>query len=183
MVVVQEFDQQVVDILHRGGLAVIRTDTLYGVVAAAKNQAAVAKVFAAKGRDADKAPIVLVASPRDMFDPLSAEQQAFADTVWPGKVSVIFDAPQAPDWLRHADGSLAYRVPPDSSLRALLKITGPLIAPSANPQGQPPAATAQQAIDYFGDSIDIYVDGGEVGEASPSRLLRFHADGTVEQLR
>lgn len=75
-------------------------------------------------------------------------------------------------------------MPADEGLRELLRQTGPLIAPSANPEGAPPARTISEAEAYFGDGVDIYVDGGEVPlDINPSRLLRLHKDGSKEWLR
>ena len=63
----------------------------------------------------------------------------------------------------------------------LLK-TGPLIAPSANPEDLPPAQNILQAKKYFGDSVNVYVDGGEImGKAS--RIIKLHKDGTTNILR
>jgi len=64
-----------------------------------------------------------------------------------------------------------------------LKTTGPLIAPSANPEGQTPASTINDAVAYFGDAVDFYVDGGTVTNNEPSKLIRFLKNGAVEVLR
>ncbi|TSC68333.1 MAG: tRNA threonylcarbamoyladenosine biosynthesis protein [Parcubacteria group bacterium Gr01-1014_72] len=67
-------------------------------------------------------------------------------------------------------------------LCGFLKKTGPLVAPSANPEGQPPARTISEARAYFGDTIDFYIDGGR-REGEPSRLVELLSDGTEVILR
>jgi L-threonylcarbamoyladenylate synthase len=57
-------------------------------------------------------------------------------------------------------------------LRKILADVGPLIAPSANIEGQAPAMNIQQAIDYFGDSVDFYVNGGDVVDTRPSKIIK-----------
>jgi L-threonylcarbamoyladenylate synthase len=88
-----------------------------------------------------------------------------------------------PEHLSHLDGELGYRVPAEADLRALLKRTGPLVAPSANPEGAPPAADIAETRAYFGNQVDLYVDGGRVTANKPSRIIRFTADGASEVLR
>ncbi len=173
----------IVDWLMAGKVAVVRTDTLYGLVCRADNQAAVERVYRVKGRDGDKSPIVLIATSQQLFDTPSDETQLLLDTVWPGKTSVVIATNQAPHWIERGNGSVAYRLPEHTWLQSLLSQTGPLVAPSANPQGQPPARNVEQAIAYFGDDVDFYVDGGEVTDDTPSRLLRMAADGRIERLR
>lgn len=176
-------DPEIIELLENGAIGVIRTDTLYGVVANATNQVVVDRVYGVKGRDDTKSPIVLIADPTQLFDEPSHAEQSLLDEVWPGKVSVIMSSKAAPSWITRGNASVAYRLPADETLRGLLRQTGPLIAPSANPQGQPPAMTIDEAIGYFGDEIDFYVNGGHVTDDSPSQLLRLDEYGTVERLR
>ena len=78
--------------------------------------------------------------------------------------------------------SMAFRLPAIKELRDLLLQTGPLIAPSANPEGLAPASDTAQAEEYFGHEIDMYIDGGKI-EGKPSKLIKLHKDGTVNILR
>lgn len=176
-------DLAVYDVLSRGGLAVFRTDTLYGVLARADDAVAVDRVYRLKHRDQAKSPIVLIADASQMFDDLPEGQASLASQPWPARTSIILPSTKAPEWLRRDNDSVAYRVPADEALCRLLDKTGPLIAPSANPEGQPPAMTVEQAVDYFGDAVDIYVDGGVVSDDAPSQLLRVTDNGEMERLR
>jgi L-threonylcarbamoyladenylate synthase len=175
-------DPEVARLLRNGGIGVLRTDTLYGVLGRAADKAAVERIYRLKDRNSAKAPIVLVGSPEQLFDLPSPEEQAVLDDVWPGPVSVILPTMGGPDWVHRGLHSIAYRLPADDELQRLLAQTGPLIAPSANPEGAPPAMTIQEASEYFGDAVDFYVDGGAVTDETPSRLIRLQG-GRVERLR
>jgi len=176
-------DSDIIRALHSGGIVVLRTDTLYGIVARADDEEAVKRVYDLKGRDGDKSPIVLIASVAQLYDEPKIFEEKFLSTVWPGKVSVILSSTDAPEWIERRNKSVAYRIPGDAKLRILAETVGPLIAPSANPQGKTPAMTIQQAIEYFGSSVDYYVDGGEVFDSTPSQLLKINEGGEVERLR
>jgi len=174
---------EIVAWLVDGKVGVLRTDTLYGLVCRADNQAAVERIYQVKGRDNDKSPIVLIANQQQLFDRPTLVMEQFLETVWPGKISVIIPSVSAPWWIERRNTSVAYRLPDSDWLQSLLVWTGQLIAPSANPEGQPPAQTIQRAIEYFGDSVDFYVDSGEVTDESPSQLLRMNVAGEIERLR
>lgn len=172
--------------LRVGGLVVLRTDTIYGVVASANNQKACEKVYALKGRDGDKACIVLVAGESHMWDDISRRAYAQAlprlDDQYPTSVIVSIGA-QTPAWIHRGKDSVAFRIPSTKPwLIELLKQTGPLIAPSANPQGLEPAKDIGEAIDYFGEAVAVYVDGGAVESNEPSHLYRVDGEN-VERLR
>ncbi|MEO5691325.1 MAG: Sua5/YciO/YrdC/YwlC family protein [Candidatus Saccharimonadales bacterium] len=176
-------DQRLVEILTTGGIAVIRTDTLYGIVASAHDESAVERVYEAKGRDPHKSSIVLLDRPESSFghtEELSGDIDLFHEQ----PTSFLIDAEEAPRYLLRENIQLAYRVPSNNDLQRLLSKTGPLIAPSANPQGESPARTIPAAIAYFGDLVDVYVDGGEVpSDMPPSRVVRVRPDGSLEQIR
>jgi L-threonylcarbamoyladenylate synthase len=176
-------DPEIARILTSGGVGVLRTDTLYGIVAKADDEAAVRRVYALKGRDDDKSPIVLIADIDQLFEKLPESHREYVGQVWPGPVSVIIPSLKAPTWIRRGNDSVAYRMPDDADLRKLLAVTGPLIAPSANPQGMQPAMNVREAKYYFGTNVDFYVDQGTVESREPSRLVCLEPDGEVTRLR
>lgn len=176
-------DHHVTTILESGGVGILRTDTLYGILARADNEEAVERVYALKDRNAAKSPIVLISDPEQLYDKPDSAVMQLISKKWPGKVSIIMPAPTAPKWLSRGNGSVAYRLPDNESLRTLLGKTGPLIAPSANPEGAPPAMTITEAQEYFGEGVDFYIDEGRVTDESPSQLLRLNDSGELERLR
>lgn len=176
------FDDTVVRLIEGGGIGIIRTDTLYGIVARADNEAAVSRVFSVKQRTPTKPPISLISSTEQLFDIYDQSMLNQLKAFWPGKNTVILPATRAPEWLMRGTRSVSYRLPDNPLLLKLIEKTGPLIAPSANPEGMPPAMTIEQAKDYFGDRVDFYVDGGRVEDDSPSKIYRQASEG-FERLR
>ncbi len=175
----KDMRQELISTLMNGGIAVVRTDTIYGIVARANDESAVARVYAAKGRNPEKSCIVLIANAEQAYgDLVPVRYDANQPT------SILIDAPQAPRWLLRANELLAHRIPNLPWLKEVISETGPLIAPSANPESLPPARTIAEARAYFGDAVDLYVDDGEVPvDTPPSALIRVNDDGTVERLR
>jgi L-threonylcarbamoyladenylate synthase len=125
---------------------------------------------------------VLIDSVKQLFDVYEQEMVERLHELWPGRNSIILPSENAPDWLMRGNASVAYRIPDDPALRRLIAQTGPLIAPSANPEGMPPALTIKEARAYFGETVDFYVNGGEVADDTPSRLYRLLPAG-LERLR
>jgi L-threonylcarbamoyladenylate synthase len=175
-------DPKIATLLKEGCVGVLRTDTLYGIVARADDEHAVEKVYNLKLRTPTKSPIILIASHDQMYED-DIVFRSTLDTFWPGKVSAILPSSNAPLWIRRKNNSVAYRMPDDKKLTDLVAQTGPLIAPSANIEGKPPARDIAEAIAYFGEGVDFYVEGGRVLDDSPSQLLKFKGDGTWDKLR
>lgn len=177
-------DPIVVGALVRGGVVVLRTDTIYGLIACANNEQAVERIYRIKNRNPSKPCIILLDQPSMAY---GHGEELDQDNRLHGQdhpTSFLIEAAKAPVWLLRQNHELAYRVPHHAGLQQLIAQTGPLIAPSANPEGIAPARTATEAMDYFGDAVDVYVDGGEVPiNMLPSRLVRVHPDGTQERLR
>lgn len=179
----------IVDVLKSGGIVVLRTDTIYGIVTRADHRKNSDTIFAMKQRDADKSCIVLIADEQQMWDDVSRDAYQAAKRVlsdaYPTSVIVPIGE-RTPGWLVHHDqhqDDIAFRMPVTAPwLVEVLKQTGPLIAPSANLQGQPTATTIDEAYEYFGDAVDLYVDGGTVESAEPSHLYRVQS-GVAERLR
>ena len=168
--------QKLADVLNNGGLAVVRTDTVYGVLARAEDEAAVDKAYKIKQRDPNKSCIILV-------DDYSSAFGDVPNISFDEPTSVLVESPEAPQWLLRANSKLAYRIPNDF-LKKVIALTGPLIAPSANPESLPPARNINEAKEYFGDNIDLYIDGGEVDEdINPSRLVEILPSGELNYLR
>ncbi len=168
--------KEIAEILDSGGVGVIPTDTIYGVVAKALDGKAVEKIYEIKDRNSKKPLIVLIGSFFDLEKfkvSLSAEKLEFLQKHWPGKVSVILPVERDKfEYLHRGANSIAFRFSNDSELVGLIQETGPLVAPSANPEGQKPAKDIDEAIDYFGENADFYVDGG-ILESEPSTLVDF----------
>ncbi len=170
--------------LKNGGVGVIPTDTLYGVVACALNQSAVERLYVLKGRTPSKPCIILISSIEDLslFGASLSENQQNALARLHGAVSFILPCTSAPEYLHRGTHTLAFRIPKDENMQEFLRATGPLVAPSANPEGLPPARTIEEARAYFGDRVDFYIDGGK-REGKASTLIAFDDRDEVVVLR
>lgn len=164
----------VADVLQRGGVAVIPTDTLYGIVARALDKKAVRRLYRIRRRTPRKPFIILISSVKDLaaFDVRpNAVASRFLKTVWPGKVSVILPCRSKKfSYLHLGTKTIAFRLPGPQRLRTLLKKIGPLVAPSANPEGEKPAETIAEAKKYFGTAVDAYLNAGRL-HSKPSTLI------------
>lgn len=163
-------------ILKRGGVGILPTDTLYGLVGSAFSKKAVARIYKLKKRNSKKPLIVLIGSFRDLVRfgvKPDAKTLKILRSVWPGKISVILPCRNKKfQYLHRGTNTLAFRLPAKKSLRMLLRETGPLVAPSANPEGLPPARTICEAKKYFDNAVDFYVDGGTL-RSLPSTVLQL----------
>ncbi|MDD5606171.1 MAG: L-threonylcarbamoyladenylate synthase [Patescibacteria group bacterium] len=177
-----EITDQVVAALRQGGVGVLPSDTLYGLMGLATSRQAVERIYRLKGREATQPSIILIGDIADLTIfgvELDTAMRAKLERLWPARVSIILPVKHNFDYL--VQGPLkthAFRIPPQPQLRALLQQVGPLVAPSANFSGQPPAKDIVEAKGYFGDQVDFYVDGGTlVGE--PSSVVLVEALGGI----
>ncbi len=175
-----------IEILKHGGIGVMPTDTLYGIVGFAMSSDTVERIYRVKKRNTQKPLIVLISSIDDVknfeIDNLGEEQLKVLAHYWPGPTSILLPCASSKfEYLHRGTGSIAFRVPNKKELIDLLRKTGPLVAPSANKEGEKPAATSAEARNYFGNEVDFYIDGGELNN-QPSTLLKI-VDGKITKLR
>ncbi|MEM6683660.1 MAG: L-threonylcarbamoyladenylate synthase [Pseudomonadota bacterium] len=186
------------DIICRGGIVGLPTETVYGLAVDAFNAQAIAKVFAAKGRPTFNPLIshvydVDMAREHGAFNTLA---QALADAFWPGPLTIV--VPRKAGSPVHALATagldtIALRVPAHPVAQAVLeRIARPLAAPSANPSGKLSPTRAQHVIDSMTDKVDMVLDGGAcdfglestvVSATAHSATLLREGAITREQLR
>lgn len=171
--------------LKQGEIAIIPTDTIYGLAANALLPNSVERIYPIKKRNPEKPLIILLSKISDLalFEvKIDNSTKKILREVWPGKVSVILPCSDKKfHYLHRGTNSLAFRLPAKDTLLDLLKITGPLVSTSANPEGKPCAKTVSEAKKYFGDRIDFYVDEGPL-ESAPSTLIEIK-NGRIKILR
>lgn len=168
--------------LKQGNIGVIPTDTIYGLAASAYDEVAVTRLYAAKKRE--HKPGTIIAANIEQLVSLGIEKQYLdrISSLWPASLSVVIPTSDR-SYLHQDIGSLAMRVVTDSGLRTILEQTGPLLTSSANQPGEPESTIIEQAWQYFGDTIDFYVDGGNLSGRQASTIIRLLPDGSVELLR
>lgn len=164
---------RVIASLNSGGIGVLPTDTLYGLIGRAEDKRAVAKITKLKKRSRGKPFIILISSLNNLEKfkiKIDKKTRDFLKTIWPGPVSVAFSS------------KLSFRWPKDKLLTQIIKKTGPLVAPSANPEGLPPAKTIIEAKKYFGDQINFYLPANKKLSGQPSTLIKIER-GKIKILR
>lgn len=173
-------DSQLVAAIKAGQVGVLPTDTIYGLVGSAANQAAVARLYGLKSRE--HKPGTVIAADIDQLVGLGVPRRYLkaVEQFWPNPISI--EIPHHIDYLSQQTGRQAFRIPKDPKVQALLKQTGPLITTSANPPGEPPANNLAEAQRYFGDQVDFYVDGGNLSNRPPSTIIRI-IDDEIEIIR
>lgn len=168
---------KLIKMLNAGAIGVIPTDTVYGLVGKASKHKAIERLYTVKDRK-HKAGTTIGAS-IGQFQALGFpyEPLAHANRYWPASLSVVIDATNVKEYLKADRNSLPVRIPDSPLLLDLLTKTGPLMTTSANHPGEPTAVNVRQAMAYFGDSVDFYVDAGDLGERPPSTIIGFSATG------
>ncbi len=161
--------------LRTGELVVLPTDTVYGIAADAFYPSAVMALLAAKGRDRDMPPPVLVGTVRAataLIEDLGPYGQDLIDEFWPGGLTIVCRANRSLNWdLGDTRGTVAIRMPLHPVALDLLKETGPLAVSSANRTGAPAATTAAGAQEQLGEAVSVYLDDGPCAADVPSTIV------------
>lgn len=166
------------EILKNDGIVVLPTDTLYGIVVRALSKKALKKLYEVKNRIENKPFIVLITSYTDLeiFGiKIDKNHKNFLERIWPGRVSVIFPC-YLNKWkyVHRGVESIAFRMigVQNKNLFNLIKNVGPIVAPSANKEGQKPAENITEAKKYFNNEVDLYINSGK-RKFKPSTLIKF----------
>ncbi len=165
----------------RGGEAVVfPTETFYGLGADALDAEAVDRVAALKGRGAES-PIAVIVADRAMLalvvDEIPPAAEKLIARFWPGPLTLVLPAKKGiPAPLVNAEGKIGARVSSHPTAARLARALGrPLTATSANPSGKEPARSIEEARAYFGERIEVYLDGGEAAGKTPSTVAEIGA--------
>lgn len=194
--------EKAINFLKKGGIIVLPTDTLYGITASINFKKSIEKIYDIKGRKENKQFIVLINSYKqlEIFGiKTNKDKIKILEKFWPGKVSVILECKQKRwQYLHRGTNSIAFRMigPRYKNLFNLINKVGPIVAPSANPEGEKPAETIREAKKYFypvrdregsqrvfisnrvGNKVDYYINGGK-RKSLPSTLIRLENEKIV----
>lgn len=173
-------------ILREGGLIAFPTETVYGLGADARNEAAVQAVYAAKGRPSDNPMIVHIAAAEQLAElaaQVTEQMQRLADALWPGPLTMIVQRrwidgkPVVPDVTTGGLDTVGVRLPADPMARALIAAAGcPVAAPSANLSGRPSPTQAEHVIHDLGGRIDGILQGGHCPVGIESSVIDMTTD-------
>ena len=165
-------------ILLNGGVAIIPTDTVYGLAAHPNHPAAVARLQTIKARENPKPVALLIDAPESLArftqnpPPLAT---ALAQRHWPGALTLVLDTP---------GGTEGFRVPNHAFCRGLIaRCGGALRVTSANLTGQMPATTSAAALEALGLTADLLIDDGPSPGGLASTVIRIARDNTPALLR
>jgi L-threonylcarbamoyladenylate synthase len=170
----EAFDQ-ILSLLHRGGVIAFPTDTAYGLGADPYNDAALDRIFTIKGRPESK-PILLIVNSIEMAKGHVQQSQIFdevARAFWPGPLTVITGAaPFVSEKLTAGSNTVGLRWPVASFATSLVdRLSRPITATSANRSGMPSAITVGEVQAQLGDLVDAIIDGGSLAVRGGSTIL------------
>ena len=170
------------DFIRRGELVAFPTETVYGLGANALDEAAVKKIFEAKGRPGDN-PLIAHISAIEQLRPLisgepSEAAQALMASCWPGPMTLIFPkADIVPLAMTAGLDTVAIRFPAHPVAQALIEASGcPIAAPSANRSGRPSPTTAQHVFEDMEGRIPLIIDGGPCRVGLESTVIDMTGD-------
>jgi L-threonylcarbamoyladenylate synthase len=163
-------------VLKRGGIVAYPTESFYALGVLAVDNEALKKLFALKERPADK-PLPVIVGDMDTLMTIvrnvSGQAGDLMKRYWPGPLTLILQAKDnVPPMLTAGTGMVAVRIPGASAALDLAKeLKMPITATSANPSGRAPAETSEEVISYFGDKVDLVINGGKTPGGRPSTIV------------
>lgn len=169
-------------LIKQGQLVAFPTETVYGLGADATNEAAVKKIYQAKGRPQDNPLIVHIASFEQLKGVVQGELSSLvkimADKFWPGPLTVIFSKTGMIPYRTTAGlDSVAVRMPSHPLSRALIEVAGvPIAAPSANKSGAPSPTLASHVMNDLAGKIPLILDGGPARVGVESTVVDLRGD-------
>ncbi len=165
-----------------GGIVAFPTETFYGLGVTYSDTEALTKLFEIKRRPKDK-PMLLIIGDVSALAVIASAPEKIAwriiERFWPGPLTVLLAAkPGLPELVTGGSGKVAVRVPGKSFALDLARAVGyPLTATSANISGMPPSENPGDVIGYFGDSINLLIDGGRAPGGKPSTIIDMSKGG------
>lgn len=175
------------EILKSGGLVAFPTETVYGLGANALDQAAVERIFTAKGRPQDNPLILHVSGIREAakYGEMNECAETLMQQFWPGPLTIVlYSLDDVPEITRGGLDTVALRMPSNTAALSLIREAGlPVAAPSANRSGRPSPTSARTVADDLGDAVDLILDGGTTSIGLESTVVDATKPGGVTILR
>jgi L-threonylcarbamoyladenylate synthase len=173
---------EIVEVLRRGGVVVLPTDTVYGLAARPSDAAAVDRLFLLKGRRAD-VPIAVLCASREqalaLADPVDGID-AVAARFWPGPLTVVLPRRTGIELhLGEPRDTIGLRVPAHPLVQAVARAVGPIAVTSANRHGRPTPATASAAAAELTAAPDLVVDAGRLDSTASTVIAATTTPWTV----
>lgn len=174
-----------VEVLRRGGLIAIPTETVYGLACLASNSHAVEKVFLVKGRPKSHPLIVHVASVEQAqkWGVFNKHALQIAQAFWPGPLTLLVPRTSlVPNWVTGNRDTVAIRIPNhEVALQVLNILDDAIVAPSANKFGKVSPTSAEHVLDDLGSEVELILDGGPSSIGVESTIVE--CSHTIQILR
>jgi L-threonylcarbamoyladenylate synthase len=169
------------ELIRRGALVAIPTDTFYGIAADPFNLAAVDQIYRVKGRPETRALPILVNSIVQAVSLARDVPYTFHKLVakfWPGPLTLLVEASSGiPLKITAHTGNVALRWPKSIFVNALIDLVkGPITGTSGNISGQPACATAAELLEQMGDRLPLIIDAGETPGNLASTIVKLEGD-------
>src|SRR3954454_3572431 len=169
-----------VQAVKNGELAVLPTDTVYGIGADAFTPHAITALHSARDATRPAPPPVLVGArhPLDgLVYSLPKAARDLADAFWPGALTILVEHSPSLQWdLGDTDGQVAVRMPLHPVALEVLREVGPMAVTTANKVGQPAPVTAEEARDQLEYAVRIYLEAGPPIDPAPSFIVDLTGD-------
>lgn len=182
----EEIIRKIAEIIKKGGLVIFPTDTVYGILADARNKKAVEKIFKIKKRPKTK-PLAIFVKDADMAEKyafINEKQRKFLEKNWPGKLTVILKSKnKLVEGVETKDETIGIRMPDYKSIDLLFeKIDFPMVQTSANISGKEATTRIKEILGQFkGEKSkpDLTVDAGDLPENKPSKIIDLTAENST----
>ena len=166
---------KVVDIIDNGGLVIMPTDTIYGIVGDATNEKTIKRVFELKKRDGSKAMLMLVSDIdmlKEYVDDISEEETKLIEEFWPGPLTIIFKKKNVSDLLTGGLDTVGIRCPNDERLLSIIKeLNRPILSTSVNVSGGLQATSIDVIDESIINNVDYVIDDGECNKVASTIVI------------
>jgi L-threonylcarbamoyladenylate synthase len=176
--------EKAVEILKNNDLVAIPTETVYGLAGNIYSEAAISKIFEIKNRPFFNPLIVHIHSIKqldELTNYIPPKAQLLAKAFWPGALTLVLKKNvKVPNIITAGKDTVAIRMPKHPTTLALLEqLNFPLAAPSANPFGCISPTKAIHVEEYFGNSLQMVLEGGDCKNGIESTIIGFESDVPV----
>ncbi len=182
-----EYIKKAAEIIRKGGLVVMPTETVYGLGGNGLDTQAAKNIYEAKGRPSDNPLIIHIASPEEAekYCYVNELYFALAKAFMPGPLTVILPKKDIiPMSVTGGLSTVAVRCPDHKVANALIKEAGvPIAAPSANLSGKPSPTNAGYVMEDMDGKVDMVIDGGECDIGLESTIVKINDDNSLTLLR
>ncbi len=175
--------QHAASVIEAGGVVAYPTESCFGLGCDPRCLDAVSRILNMKHRSWRKGLILIASSHNQLARFLDVDQSLLdkADTHWPGPVTFLLPTKSSTNRLLKGEHSMiAARVTAHKGARALCRLTHrALVSTSANPQGLPPARSAEQVHRFFGSGVDYVLDGPLGSSSKPTEIRNILNDQII----